>query len=190
MPDKSLDEREFELVNIIGAQLVANQRALSRQMKLSLGMTNMLLKRLVTKGYIRIKQLDRRKVEYILTPTGFTEKMRKSVRYTIKTITSISLVKKRFKEILGVAYAQGERFFYVLGESDFAFLVEAVLHELEFKDYKVKYIENIAEVPSDGLLCICKEGFESIPEGQKHINFIKELAQDRELTTHNLLKEE
>ena len=87
MPNKLLDEREFELVNIIGAQLVANQRALSRQMRLSLGMTNMLLKRLVTKGYIRIKQLDRRKVEYILTPTGFTEKMRKSVRYTIKTIT-------------------------------------------------------------------------------------------------------
>src|SRR5476651_1831372 len=104
-----LNEREFELVNIIGAQLVANQRAISRQLNLSLGMTNLLLKRLVTKGYIRIKQLDRRKVEYILTPIGFSEKMRKSVRYTIKTITSISLVKKCFKEILGKTYAQGER---------------------------------------------------------------------------------
>ena len=61
-PEASLNEREFELVNIVGARLAANQRDLSRHMNLSLGMTNMLLRRLVTKGYIRIKQLDRRKV--------------------------------------------------------------------------------------------------------------------------------
>jgi len=45
MPSKPLDEREFELVNIVGAQLAANQRDLSRHMKISLGMTNMLLRR-------------------------------------------------------------------------------------------------------------------------------------------------
>src|SRR5271154_7411512 len=100
MDNNSLNEHEFELVNIIGAQLAANQRDLSYQMNLSLGMTNMVLRRLVTKGYIRIKQLDRRKVEYILTPKGFAEKMRKSVKYTLKTISSIGLIKKQLLEIV------------------------------------------------------------------------------------------
>jgi predicted transcriptional regulator len=80
-----MDEREFELINIIGADLGANQRDLSRQMNLSLGLTNMLVGRLITKGYIRIKQLNKKKVEYILTSKGFSEKMQKSVKYTLKT---------------------------------------------------------------------------------------------------------
>src|SRR5271154_696648 len=100
MDNNSLNEHEFELVNIIGAQLAANQRDLSRQINLSLGMTNMLIKRLVTKGYIRIKQLDRRKVEYLLTPKGFAEKMRKSINYTRKTINSISLVRIKLLSLL------------------------------------------------------------------------------------------
>ena len=98
-PQDPLNEREFELVNIVGGELAANQRELSRHMNLSLGMTNMLLKRLVTKGYIRIKQLDRRKVEYLLTPKGFAEKVRKSVKYTLKTINSIGLIKKQLVQI-------------------------------------------------------------------------------------------
>ena len=34
--EDSLNEREFELINIIGAQLAANQRDLSKQLDISL----------------------------------------------------------------------------------------------------------------------------------------------------------
>ena len=181
-----LNEHEFELVNIVGAKLASNQRDLSRQMNLSLGMTNMLLRRLVTKGYIRIRQLNKKKTEYLLTPKGFSEKMSKSIRYTIKTITSMGLIKNRFKEILKEFYAQGERDFYVLGDSDFAFLVDIVLKELNFQDYKLQYVKNVADVPPEGVLCICKEDVELAEKGRKHIHFIKELAQDQEFTAHSL----
>ena len=58
MPQDTLNEREFELINIVGANLAANQRDLSRYMDLSLGMTNMIIRRLIAKGYIRIRQLN------------------------------------------------------------------------------------------------------------------------------------
>ena len=109
-----MDEREFELINIIGAQLVPNQRDISRQMDLSLGMTNMLIHRLLTKGYIRIKQLNKKKVEYILTPKGFAEKMQKSINYTLKTINSIGLIKRTLADVLIKASEEGARKFYVL----------------------------------------------------------------------------
>ena len=186
MSKELLNEREFELVNIIGGQLAANQRDLSNQMNMSLGMTNMILNRLINKGYIRIRQLNKRKIEYLLTPKGFSEKMRKSIKYTVKTITSISLIKKRFKEVLAEHYNRGERIFYVLGESDFAFLVEVALKELNLENYKINYVKIIEEVQPDGVLCICKEGVEPVEAGQKCINFIQELAQDKELTAHSL----
>ena len=49
-----MDEREFELLNILGKELGSNQRDLSQKMELSLGMINMLIRRLIGKGLIYI----------------------------------------------------------------------------------------------------------------------------------------
>ena len=174
-----LNEREFELVNIVGAELAANQRELSRHMNLSLGMTNMLLRRLVTKGYIRIKQLNRRKFEYILTPKGFTEKMRKSVKYTLKTISSIGLIKKQLLDILGGLYTKGHRKFYILGDSDFAELVERTLIQSQWVGVKVSRIKSpLAD--HEGLVLICREDEDSRElSGERCVDLIKELASQK-----------
>lgn len=170
-----MDEREFELVNIVGAELAANQRELSRQMNLSLGMTNMLLKRLVTKGYIRIKQLDRRKVQYILTPKGFAEKMQKSVKYTLKTINSISLIKTSLLVLLKTLYSQGVRKFYILGGTDLAGLIDMTFRDNFPHDYQLIHIEDLAQASVDGMVLICREG-QNPPAELKTVNLIEELA--------------
>ena len=160
----------------MGAELAANQRELSRHMNLSLGMTNMLLRRLVTKGYIRIKQLDRRKVEYLLTPKGFAEKMRKSVKYTLKTINSIGLIKKQLLDILGRLYAKGHRKFYILGDSDFAELVERALIQSRWDGVKISRVKSLSEEP-DGLVLICCEDEDSRKvSGERYVDLIQELA--------------
>ncbi len=180
MPKDTLDEREFELVNIIGAKIGSNQRDLSHHMDLSLGMTNMLIRRLITKGYIRIKQLNRRKVEYILTSKGFAEKTRKSVKYTLKTINSISIIKNRLKEILTELYKKNERNFLILGESDLALLVEIVFKEISGGDCNVSRIKDVGTDKIDGILLICKENYSGGVDHRvrKSINFIEELARN------------
>lgn len=177
MNNDPLNEREFELVNIIGGQLAANQRDLSRQMNLSLGMTNMLIRRLVTKGYIRISQLNQRKVQYILTPKGFAEKMSKSISYTLKTINSIGLVKKQLFKILQPLHAQGIKEFYVLGESDLAFLIDMVLREHFIQDFYLQRIKNIEDAKETGIVLICVEKF-PIPSHNtvRHVKLIEEMA--------------
>jgi DNA-binding MarR family transcriptional regulator len=176
-PQDPLNEREFELVNIVGAELADNQRDLSRHMNLSLGMTNMVLRRLITKGYIRIKQLDRRKVEYILTPKGFAEKMRKSVKYTLKTIHSIGLIKNNLFSILKPLHDEGIRKFYILGESDLAALIEIVFKENSLNDYTLAHIKDKSEAPKDGAILICTEEVEGTsPNGQRVINVLESLA--------------
>ncbi len=172
-----LNERDFELINIVGGALAANQRDLSRQMKLSLGMTNMLLRRLVTKGYIRISQLNKRKVQYLLTPKGFAEKMQKSVKYTLKTINSIGLIKKQLISILTPLYNEGVRVFYILGESDLASLIEMVARQGFKAPLTIIYIKKIQEAGLDGVVLISVEKVD-IPEDGKWrtVNLIKELA--------------
>lgn len=186
MSQNILNEREFELINIIGADLGPSQRDLSRQMDMSLGMINMLIRRLASKGYIRISQLNKRKVKYILTPKGFTEKMRKSIKYTLKTIHSISFIKERIREILTRLYAEGKKNFIVLGKSDFALMIEIILKEMASGDYKIVYVDNIPVGKTEGTLLICKEmdGDGDYPEGT--IDLIYELAKDHHFVASEL----
>ncbi|OGX18962.1 MAG: hypothetical protein A2Y04_05125 [Omnitrophica WOR_2 bacterium GWC2_45_7] len=185
MPKDTLNEREFELINIIGSNLGSNQRDLSRQLDLSLGLTNMLIRRLVAKGFIRISQLNKRKVQYLLTPKGFSEKMRKSVKYTLKTIHSMGLIKERIKEVVVKLYTEGERHFTVLGKSDFALLIEMVFKDMGMTDYKITYVEEFPPGNIKGTLLICKEDIQrdkinSIPM----INLVQELARDQSFMWH------
>ncbi len=178
VPEDSLNEREFELINIIGAELSANQRDLSKQLDISLGMTNLLVRRLAVKGYIRIRQLNKRKMEYILTSKGFSEKLRKSIRYTIKTLNSIEIIKNHLKTIFKELYQEGERNFNILGNSDLALLAQAAIQEVSKGDHTVVFIPTLQEAHKDALVCICKEGYEGLPfQGQKTVNLITELAQ-------------
>ncbi|MBU0467679.1 MAG: winged helix-turn-helix transcriptional regulator [Candidatus Omnitrophica bacterium] len=180
MSKEFLDEREFELINIIGPKLGLNQRDISKHMNISLGMINMLIRRLIAKGFIRIKQLNKRKVEYILTPKGLAEKMKKSVKYTLKTINSIGLIKKCFKEVLSGLVNKGERTFFLLGESDFAILVEMVLKELCPEEYLIKHIDAIPNEKLEGTLLICREikTSEDNVNKENSINLVFELAKD------------
>jgi DNA-binding MarR family transcriptional regulator len=180
MPSESLNEREFELINIVGAKLGSNQRDLSRQMELSLGLVNMLLRRLISKGYIRINQLNKKKVEYLLTPKGFSEKMRKSVKYTIKTICSIGLIKKQLTAVLKELIEKGERKFVVIGESDFGVLVEMILKSLSNEKFHIRHSHDISKTHVDEYFLICKE----LSKNQmrllepKMLNLVEELAKD------------
>ena len=157
MTPESLNEREFELINIIGKRLGSNQRDLSQQLKLSLGQTNMLIRRLASKGFIRISQLNKRKVQYLLTPKGISEKMRKSVKYTLNTINAIGLIKNRVAEILRQLYKEGHRQFYLYGEHDLRVLVELVFQELNLKDAVLTEAKDITTHEMDGVLLIGKE---------------------------------
>jgi len=179
MPKEKLSEREFELVNILGAQLALNQRDLSRHMDLSLGAINMLVRRLIAKGYIRIEQLDKRKVKYLLTPKGFSEKMRKSIKYTLKTITSIGLIKERLKKVLLQLYEKGHRRYFLLGESDLALLVENSFQEIPLKNCTVSRIQEIPQDKIEGIILVCKEETRNIGSNSANtIDVINELAKD------------
>jgi DNA-binding MarR family transcriptional regulator len=182
MTKEFLDEREFELINIIGAKLGSNQRDLSRQMDLSLGQTNMLIRRLVSKGFIRISQLNKKKVKYLLTTKGLAEKMRKSVKYTLNTINSISLIKEKIKQTVVSLYNNGEREFVILGKSDFATLIEMVFQEMRLVDYKIIYIDQLPQKRMNGTLLVCREEFEVVDQYfENTFNLIEELAKSDEL---------
>jgi DNA-binding MarR family transcriptional regulator len=172
-----LDEREFELINILGKGLASNQREISQHMNMSLGMVNMLLRRLISKGLIRIEQLNQKKVQYLLTPKGFAEKMQKSVKYTMNTIRSITLIREQLKTIVLSLKEKGHNDFFVLGDSDLTMLLTDMFNNHFGSEYKLEQIKEIPEELNGKYLLICKEGYEGKKKSQENVlNVLEEIA--------------
>ncbi len=55
-----------------------SQRTLSRSLGIALGLTNLLVRKLVHRGFIRIIHVKPNRVRYLLTPAGIAEKARMS----------------------------------------------------------------------------------------------------------------
>ena len=73
--------RELQLLETISNEGSVTQRALAKTSGLALGLTNLLIRRLVKKGYVKIVNLERKRLRYLLTPQGMAEKLRLSYEY-------------------------------------------------------------------------------------------------------------
>jgi len=76
MKEKSgnLDIRELEILERLEGNGHLTQRDLSKEVGIALGLVNHLLKKMVKKGWITIKNIDSKKIRYLFTPEGAREK--------------------------------------------------------------------------------------------------------------------
>jgi len=93
-----LSQSELALLEALDAAATneqsPTQRKLAKLAGLSLGMTNLLLKRMVKMGYVKVSTLNGRTLRYILTSDGMREKMRKSYSYVARSINYYFQVKE------------------------------------------------------------------------------------------------
>lgn len=136
-----ITEKEFAVIREISNNHQPNQRIIAKRVGISLGLTNLIIKRLIKKGYIKIKEVPPRTIQYILTPKGFAEKTIKTYRYTLQTIKTLEAIKTGIQEIVENAYGKGGRDFLILGNGELVSLTEIVFKNLNFGDVKITKTE-------------------------------------------------
>jgi hypothetical protein len=75
-----------------------SQRSLARSLGIALGLTNLLLHRLVRKGWVRMIQIKPNRVSYLLTPAGLSEKARMSRLYLESSVKFYAEARNRISE--------------------------------------------------------------------------------------------
>ncbi len=94
-PFKPSDEmRDLRLLEELEKNPIVSQRELSHKFGIALGVTNACLKRMARKGWIRIRDLNPRKIGYYLTPKGFVEKSRLTIHLISFRVQHYSELKK------------------------------------------------------------------------------------------------
>jgi len=138
--NKAIDmtENEYKLLQAVESGEASSQRKLAGHLDISLGMVNLCLRRLIKKGYIKTHGLNKRKVKYLLTPKGFTEKMKKTYHYTQKTISELSRIKSNIQNEICAQYLAGQRDFVIAGSGELADLTEIAIKNLKYGDILYK----------------------------------------------------
>ena len=85
--------RELNLLQELEKNPMTSQRELSHKFGIALGVTNACLKSMARRGWIRIMGLNHRRIGYYLTPQGFTEKARLTVRLISWTVQHYAALK-------------------------------------------------------------------------------------------------
>jgi DNA-binding MarR family transcriptional regulator len=126
---KVLPENDLKVLEIIARYSSVSQRDLAAHSGLSLGMVNLVLKRLVKTGYIQIGMLNKRKMRYFLTPQGIAEKSRRAFDYLTRTIRIYETYREGINKIIQNEIQQGHNKFVIYGEGDIVDLIKVVLAE-------------------------------------------------------------
>jgi DNA-binding MarR family transcriptional regulator len=103
-----MDKQDLHILRLMG-ELDRNgsssQRELSQRLNISVGLVNTFLKRLVNKGYFKVKTMPRNRLKYFLTPEGLARKSRLTaeyLRYSINFYRDIKdLLLRKFGEMEG-----------------------------------------------------------------------------------------
>lgn len=75
-----------------------SQRSLAKQMGIALGLTNLLLKRLIREGWIRMSHIKPNRFAYLITQAGIAEKARMSRDYVARSMRSYVATRDRILE--------------------------------------------------------------------------------------------
>jgi len=110
--------RTLTLFNTVESRPEINQRQLSRELDVSLGLTNTYFQRVLKKGWVRAKQVKPRRWLYFLTPQGALEKSRLSLSYMHRTLDSFRELKRKGDEHLRILSEKGVSGIHLCGEDD------------------------------------------------------------------------
>jgi DNA-binding MarR family transcriptional regulator len=119
--DSALEyDRDLILLDCIERDPDATQASLASQLGVAIGTINWHLKRLVAKGYVKVRRAERRKLVYLITPEGLGLRARLTMDYINNQFRLYRLARERSLQALDQVRQAGSRRVRLSGDGDVA----------------------------------------------------------------------
>lgn len=122
--------RDMHLLNEVTQSPDATQRDLAKRIGVALGLTNLMLRRLAKKGYIKIVNVKRSRLRYLITPNGVMEKARLTREYLEYSLFFYRRVRSFLRERLVRMAEAGERRVLLWGTGELAEIAYLTIQEM------------------------------------------------------------
>lgn len=124
------DRRNLQALQAIAQDAQITQRTLADKLGVALGLTNIYLKRLVRKGYVKVLSVQSNRLRYLLTPTGIAEKTRLTYEFMEYSLFLYAQVRQHLRTVLTPAVLEDRRRIAIYGTGEAAELAYLSITEL------------------------------------------------------------
>ncbi len=124
-------QRDLLLLTEVERDGAVTQRSLASKLGVALGLTNLYLKRLARKGYIKITTIPSHRVRYLLTPQGFAEKSRLTYLYMEYSLSHYRDMRARLRDALSQVVTSGAKRVVIYGTGELAEMAYLSLREMQ-----------------------------------------------------------
>src|SRR5665213_4451119 len=116
--ESSADRIVLGLLTSVDSNGARSQRHIAAELDIALGLVNAYLRRSIKKGLVKVSQAPARRYAYYLTPQGFSEKSRLTVKYLSSSFSLFRKAKEDFAIVFDLACARGMERIVLAGKSD------------------------------------------------------------------------
>lgn len=124
-------QRDLQLLIEVEKDGGVSQRTLAKKLDVALGLTNLYLRRLAKKGFIKVTTIPRNRIKYLLTPRGVAEKTRLTYLYMQYSLTYYRDMRQRLKEVLSHVASSDHKRFVIYGTGELAELAYLTIREMD-----------------------------------------------------------
>ncbi len=111
---------ELSLLEKIETDPDVTQADLATQLGVAVGTVNWHLKRLISKGYVKVMRAERRKLRYIITPEGLAKRALLTVDYIEQQFLLYRRIRAKVKDTITALKQDGHFQIRIEGEGDVA----------------------------------------------------------------------
>ncbi|TET83756.1 MAG: winged helix-turn-helix transcriptional regulator [Anaerolineales bacterium] len=147
MEHSTRSTRDLTLLEEIERDPDTSQVTLAARLGVAVGTVNWHLKRLIAKGYVKVKRAQRRKLRYIITPEGIALRAKLTVAYIENSMTLYREVRGEARQLLTTARTEGYDVVHIDGDGDIADICRLSCLEQGFP---------IVDDPQDGAVAVLK----------------------------------
>lgn len=141
-------EKKYSILNYLQDEEFTSQRKIAEGTGLSLGTVNIMLKKLVKKGLVKMERLNARSLRYIITPRGLAEKTRLTYRYVKQSYNYVLKVSSVMDRIIELADEHEMEGIFLFGPRNEVFEILKVPLDQNNIDYK--FTSKKEELPDPG----------------------------------------
>ncbi len=118
--DLTQNDRELILLEEIEVDPDINQATLAEKLDVAVGTVNWHIKRLISKGYVKVTRANRKKLRYIITPEGIALRAKLTVNYIENQMRLYRETRQKMKALLSAVKSEGYHQVRISGEGEIA----------------------------------------------------------------------
>ena len=132
-----------------------SQTKLAKRIGIAAGLVNILLKRAVNRGFVKMTQIPARRYAYYLTPQGFAEKAKLVGKYLNSSLSLYRRLRVEYRDLFASLEARGISEVTLVGDTDIAEI--AIMASFESKLHIIAVVNASTNLDQVGPIPIIKK---------------------------------